>query len=375
MKYFATWIFLLFLSTEIFAQININPYELINPLKADYSAADAHALSLRNDEEKNPALLAKKLTEKFSHKHDKLRAVFRWITDNIEYDVEKFCNNTADAENQSPIVVLNTRKAVCSGYSNLFASMYNAAVDSAIVVTGYSQQYASDLNKKHEQTDHAWNLIRLYEHWYLLDVTWASGYVTGSCITDPRLKHMETIKWHKQYEDFWFLTPPEFFIFSHLPLDKNYQLLRLPISMQEFKSIPIVRPNFFLNISSHYTRHPTYKRMVDYNSVFNVNKLKRILEKETFKKTSYLNYYEMITHHGILRAKKGDKMHFQIYAELPVTSVGIDINEQNTPQSVNFKKTPVGFSFEYTFSDTNVLYINIHINGVPAVTHLVLWQK
>jgi hypothetical protein len=353
---------------------NIHPYHGINPLKIDYSEVDAFALSLHNDPEKNPEVLAKKLTERFESKHEKMRAIFRWITDNIEYDTEVFCNKSQNAENQSPETVLRTRKAVCSGYSNLFARMYHAAVDSAIVVVGYSQQYAHDLNRKHEETDHAWNIIRLYEHWYLLDVTWASGYVRGGCVSDERFKHMENISWFKQYNDFWFLTPPEFFIFSHLPENKNFQLLRLPISMQEFKSIPIVSPNYFLNISSHYIRNPKHHREVEYNSVFNINKLKRIIEKETFRKTSYLNYYEMVTHHGILRAKAGTRMNFQIYAELPVGSVGLDFNEQNSPQSVNFKKTPLGISFEYEFKDKNLTYLTVFLNGASAITYLVLWQ-
>jgi hypothetical protein len=231
------------------------------------------------------------------------------------------------------------------------------------------------LGKKHENPDHAWNFVRLYDHWYLLDVTWASGSVSGQCVHDTRLKHMETIKWTKNYDDFWFLTPPEFFIFSHLPTEKDYQNLKLPISMAEFKSIPIVTPRFFLTISSHYIRNPKFVRDVKYNTVFNSQKTKRLLEKETFRKMSYLNYYEMVTHHGILRAHLGNHANLQVYTELPVQSVQIDFNNERKPQDVKFKTTAVGFSFEYNFTNKNVNYLTIYINGTEAMTHLILWQN
>src|SRR5262249_21975553 len=44
--------------------------------------------------------------------------------------------------------------------------------------------------------------------------------------------------WRKRYADFYFLTPPEQLIFTHLPEEPKWQLLEQPASAQDFVKWP-----------------------------------------------------------------------------------------------------------------------------------------
>ncbi len=55
---------------------------------------------------------------------------------------------------------------------------------------------------------HFWNVIKLDNKWYFIETTWSAGYY-------------EKDKYIKRFEPFWFLTPPEQFIYFHLPNEKD----------------------------------------------------------------------------------------------------------------------------------------------------------
>ena len=58
------------------------------------------------------------------------------------------------------------------------------------------------------ETNHAWNSIRIDGVWYPCDATWGAG----SCSD-----HV----FHKKFKKFWWLTPPEQFVYTHLPAKKQ----------------------------------------------------------------------------------------------------------------------------------------------------------
>jgi transglutaminase/protease-like cytokinesis protein 3 len=94
----------------------------------------------------------------------------------------------------------------------------------------------NDINKKLKKTDHAWNAVKLYDKWYLLDVTWATSYYD-----DKKRKSI------KSYNELYYLTPPEIFIKKHFPKDKEWQLLDKPIRKSEFLKPHIYYSGFFAN--------------------------------------------------------------------------------------------------------------------------------
>ncbi len=71
------------------------------------------------------------------------------------------------------------------------------------------------------------------EEWHLLDPTWGGGYVN------------EGGQYVRDFEDFYFLTPPEQFIYSHFPREPRWQLLAEPVSAETFLALVRPQPDFY----------------------------------------------------------------------------------------------------------------------------------
>lgn len=48
-----------------------------------------------------------------------------------------------------------------------------------------------------------------------------------------------------EYDDHYFLTDPREFIYEFFPLQEEWQLLKRPISLNDFENLPFVRSLFF----------------------------------------------------------------------------------------------------------------------------------
>ena len=77
-------------------------------------------------------------------------------------------------------------------------------------------------------------------NWYLLDATWASGYLSFSGST-----------FIKDHNDYYFLTPPKYFIKDHYPDDIKWTLLDDVPMLAEFNRAPFRQPAFNYKIVSY----------------------------------------------------------------------------------------------------------------------------
>jgi transglutaminase/protease-like cytokinesis protein 3 len=199
---------------------------LFDPTTFNYHKADSIALHFPKKKYKSYTEIVSPLTEGLKTDPEKARAIFRWITDNIQYN---YGNKTDDADK-----VVKKDKAVCIGYSTLFKEMCNSVGIACDVIDGYSKTTTKDINRKLGKTDHAWNAVSLFGKWYLVDVTWATSYFDE-----------QTHKFVKEFDEFYFLTPPDQFAKSHFPKDKFWQLLDKPISKSEFVKTFVCYDDFF----------------------------------------------------------------------------------------------------------------------------------
>lgn len=214
--------------TYAFLCANIFCYsQSIDLKKVDYKRADSIAINFPKKKYKTATELVAPLTESFTTEHEKFRVLFRWITENIEYN--KTAANVADADK-----VVRKNKAVCQGFSNLLKEMCNSANITCEVVVGYTKTDVKDINRKLKKTDHAWNIVTLNGQKYLVDVTWATSKY-----------NMVTRKFQKDFDEHYFLTPPEKFILDHLPENKKDQLIEKPISKKKFSSTPLLYADYF----------------------------------------------------------------------------------------------------------------------------------
>lgn len=203
--------------------------------------------------QEDPALLSHQLTNSLKTDKAKVAAIFRWVTKNITYltrpDIKNIRNESLeDIEDNIPLksltervatTVLKRKVAVCDGYTRLFASLCSHAGIQSEIVLGYAR---STTNKPVSKfgVNHYWNAVFFDDQWHLVDVTWASGYLTKS-----------GNQFIQQYDDKYYLADPEEFIKDHYPDDIRWTLLPENLIPDEFRYSPFKHFSFRkYNISS-----------------------------------------------------------------------------------------------------------------------------
>lgn len=197
----------------------------------------------------NPVSQLQKLTIDITRNAatDSLKAyrIFRWLTNNISYDVATFTGaedpykKLGDGpegysqaqfddwyDEQVSLMVLQRRKAICDGYARLFKALCSYAGLEAAYISGYGK--TSDTIGKPFSANHAWNAIRLSGKWHLVDACWGSGYTTTN-----------SSRFIRRYNGYYFCTPPEHFILDHYPEDKKWTLMASPPSLELFFRNPL----------------------------------------------------------------------------------------------------------------------------------------
>lgn len=209
--------------------------------------------------QEDPAALAKKLTGRESTELGKVKAIFGWITENISYKTRSsskkavigstsFKNFYSDDE-EGPLKSVNERvslnvlrkkEAVCDGYARLFTTLCDFSGIRSEIIVGYARGGGNA--KQRFTVNHNWNAVQIEGKWYLLDVTWASGYL--SIAGDEFIR---------RYDPHYFLTPPEIFFRDHYPDDPRWTLLEDNNVPDEFKRSPFRQKCFTkYGISSFY---------------------------------------------------------------------------------------------------------------------------
>ena len=193
----------------------------------------------------SPDSLAQKLTSSYVTDLEKLRSIFRWITENISYRTKnvvgsrrsiKYMIEEEDTLSQSlneriAVEVLKKREAVCDGYARLFKILCDYAGLRSEIITGYARSNIDRVGS-YFKSNHRWNAVFLDSSWHLLDVTWASGYISYGD------------QFIKAYDNYYFMTPPEQFIRDHYPEDSRWTLLTNPPTLKEFYRTPFKHSAF-----------------------------------------------------------------------------------------------------------------------------------
>jgi hypothetical protein len=160
------------------------------------------------------------------------RAVFVWIATNIVYDTKAYFSGEKSTTAKE---VLQYRKAMCGGFTELFQLLAIACGLQAERISGYTKSYGyrSGDSFKGKQPNHAWNAVKINNQWQLLDVTWAAGYVNDG--------H----QFVRRFSGHYFLTPPEEFILDHFPENPQWQLLAEPVKMEQYELMVKFREPYF----------------------------------------------------------------------------------------------------------------------------------
>ncbi|XP_034419425.1 kyphoscoliosis peptidase [Cyclopterus lumpus] len=155
---------------------------------------------------------------------ERLRAIWGWLCQNIEYDVSGYLGRSEKLT--SPEEVIAAGRGVCCAYSSLCSEMCREVGIECQEVPGYSKGvgYLQGQSLKNVKSDHLWNSVLLGGQWFLLDACWGAGRVD-----------VQRESFVKRFDDFYFLTDPEEFVESHFPDEDKWQLLDAPITREEFE--------------------------------------------------------------------------------------------------------------------------------------------
>jgi transglutaminase/protease-like cytokinesis protein 3 len=177
----------------------------------------------------------------------KAKILHDWICDNIAYDTSMYFSGRISA--QDYVSVLKKKKAVCSGYANLFEKMCEAAGIEAIVINGYSKGFGYT-GKIGKNTDHAWNAVYIGSKWYLIDVTWDAG-------------HLDRRTFIKEFSTQWLFLDPRPFLYSHLPQTDAHQFYAPVLTAEDFMREAYIAGSFFHYGLALKSDLPEYNNTID----------------------------------------------------------------------------------------------------------------
>lgn len=199
--------------------ISISSYSQIK----NFEAIEKYVKEVPKSETTDIETLTQYLKKNAKTKTEIVARIYFWMVENIEYDWDAYRNSrNIDV---SAISTLENRKSVCAGYANLFKAICDNAKIKCTVIVGYAKATGFYYGEKLTKPNHAWNAVKLYDKWELIDVTWGRE----SILTNEGQQEL----WNARY----FLDDPNDFILEHFPEDEVWQLLDDEISIDAFFSV------------------------------------------------------------------------------------------------------------------------------------------
>jgi len=191
---------------------------------------DRFALGTPKTAESSLASLAAYLARPGMPERDKARALYRWMTDRVSYDVDAFF--TGHQGWVRPDAVLRQRKALGQGYAALFEDLARRAGLYVVTIHGFAKIKHYTEEGRFQKVKHSWNAVWLDGGWQLLDAAWGAGY-------------LKMQRFYKVYQEQYFLSPPTQMILTHFPSDPRWQLLQTPLTTSQFDALHPVDLRFF----------------------------------------------------------------------------------------------------------------------------------
>ena len=161
---------------------------------------------------------ARQMVGSASSAYDKARAIYEWLTENVDYDPTGQIR-TADA-------CWEQRKGVCQGYCELYYRLAETVGLKVKLVYGNAKNAVDP--SQYEK--HVWLSVTTEKGDILMDPTWGAGFmVKGKFVRQPKPL-------------MWFDTNPCWMIFTHMPQKHKHQHLPNEVSEADFARLPYLHP-------------------------------------------------------------------------------------------------------------------------------------
>ncbi|HDZ06989.1 hypothetical protein LCGC14_0051810 [marine sediment metagenome] len=236
----------LLFSLNCFAQRS--DFNHINFKKADSIATYYEDASLRN-----LPVLTYNLTASLKTDVEKFRAIYTWVSSNIENDYTSYLKITHKrkrfADDTQAFLDWNTsitpkvfekllkeQKTACTGYAYLIKEMATLAGFKCDIINGYGRTPTLLLDED-SMPNHSWNSIEINGKWYLCDATWSAGQtmlING------------TPFFQSDYFDGYFLADLELFAINHFPITPINIEIENDKTLTTFIEGPVIYKEAFL---------------------------------------------------------------------------------------------------------------------------------
>ena len=115
-----------------------------------------------------------------------------------------------------------------------------------MVIKGYSKSagYQPGVSFEDNRFRNSWNAVYVAGAWRFVQCNWGARHlVNAKEVPKPGKAKSDSLRY--EYDDHYFLTDPKEFIYEFFPLQSEWQLLKNPITLEEFEELPFVRSLFF----------------------------------------------------------------------------------------------------------------------------------
>jgi hypothetical protein len=206
--------------------------------------ADPLLTHLPAEAEASPATVGAYLQARLPDPMQRAKAVHDYVVLRMTYDQAALAatlrGDLGQRPSQEAEAVFAAKRGVCEGYARLTAAIGQGAGLEVAYVTGYirdaTRRIAAETNVNTsdeairaalEGYAHAWNAVKLEGQWRLMDTTWDDP------ISDSGEQTLTST---------YFLTPPRYFAYDHLPEDEAWQLMASPMTLGDFVRQPLLSP-------------------------------------------------------------------------------------------------------------------------------------
>lgn len=196
----------------------------------------------------NPENLASKIASDFKNDTQKARAIFKWLANNIRYNLEEYYNPkisirytyTSEDDRLRKIQAIKdkivkdaflTKMGVCEEYAQSFKKVADLVGLEAQVIKGNVRNSAREIGQVPRGTNHAWNAVKIDNRWVILDATWAAGFIFNG-------------RWMKKFNGYFFDIDHKKIGRTHYPDDIKWQALLNSGKLDSFYDQPIYAQTF-----------------------------------------------------------------------------------------------------------------------------------
>ena len=168
-----------------------------------------------------------------------VESVYNWMINNISYDTKQLKKGLHE---YTPEQTLKRKKAVCYGYSDLFAEMCDVLDIEAYIINGYCKGFGYVDQDYFTRSNHSWNIVYADKEWIWLDATWgAGGLYYDYSIYSKIMKKLDSdkglqtkIKFQPEPTDEYYNIPAEKLLKTHFPIDSKWQFNDYPLPYKTF---------------------------------------------------------------------------------------------------------------------------------------------